>query len=148
MKCLLFLYICDNSTVLTCVHVSLHFCYILINIFVIRWKSQQGFFLKWDTLLFRTSFSFLISSKLESLIISFSQNSLLSYISSVCLLIIFCSFMANSTNWLLVSFLSYFLVKMLLPTIFIRFLSCHLILVEDMYVLNEWLGSIHRNNIL
>ena len=75
-----------------------------------------------DTLFLRTSFSFLNSSNLESIILSFSLNSVLSFMSSVYLLIIlFCSFMANSINsWLLI-FSSCFLVKMMLPAIFIRF---------------------------
>ena len=75
-----------------------------------------------DTLFLRTSFSFLNSSNLESIILSFSLNSVLSFMSSVYLLIIlFCSFMANSVNsWLLI-FSSCFLVKIMLPAIFIRF---------------------------
>ena len=44
--------------------------------------------------------------------------------------------MANSINWSLVIF-SGLLVMSLLPAIFIRLLSCHLLLVKDTSVLDE-----------
>ena len=119
-----------------CMFLSISITFSLIFLCVMR---VNNCFSATHTLIFRTSFSFLSSSNLESIILCFSLNSLLSFMSSVCLLIIlFCSFKANSINWSLVIFSSCFLVKMMLPDIFIRFLSRHSLLVEDMPVLNEW----------
>ena len=119
-----------------CMFLSISITFSLIFLCVMR---VNDCFSATHTLIFRTSFSFLSSSNLESIILCFSLNSLLSFMSSVYLLIIlFCSFKANSINWSLVIFSSCFLVKMMLPDIFIRFLSRHSLLVEDMPVLNEW----------
>ena len=70
--------------------------------------------------------------------LSFSLDYLLSFISSVYLVIIlFCSFRSNSINRSLLIFLNYFLDKTVLPAIFIRLLSCHLLPAEDTFVHDE-----------
>ena len=93
-------------------------------------------------LLWRVSFSFFRSSNLASMRLSFSKNSLLSFINSICFDIrLSCSFITKSISCSLVIFSNCFLVRMLLLAIFILLTISHSALVEKVSKLWEHGGN-------